>query len=88
MPNPESFSFMKPSLKDVNSKMLAHRMLLDRYSKVDALPSPGVNIMIDDKYYKLVDRMPELEGYRIRKPASTENFTYLIKKPFGVSRTN
>ncbi|PAA61823.1 hypothetical protein BOX15_Mlig011550g1 [Macrostomum lignano] len=83
MPSAENFTNMKNRLRDVNEKVLQHKLMMDRYTGVDLNPQSSVDERINDKYLELVSRMPELErnlnpGRRCSADYSNSN-NYAVK---------
>ncbi|TPP62052.1 hypothetical protein FGIG_02683 [Fasciola gigantica] len=59
LPSAENFKNMRHSLRDINDKVVAHKLLLDRRSDVNLdEDNRKVSERIDEKYRELEERMP------------------------------
>jgi len=76
MPSADYFNQMRGKLRNVNEKMLGHKLMLDRYSGIELTPGKSVNEGVEDKYHQLVERMPELENYKFRPQKTTDEKLY------------
>lgn len=57
-PTAESFLALKDHLRGVNDKLLAHRLLLDRYSGIEMAPPDSVEHSVESKCSEIMARMP------------------------------